>query len=522
MPHVTPVKSSSTPLGGNVEEGSQHPQTQNPGQSAPEIQRMHTPHAVTYRNNSVGNANRTRPLPYPVLLGQLNMLDSANVVEVNQNLLELPAQILKDNICEEEISGVDAEERSYERSREEVIKEIAVSSTAFIGPACRPDAAIEKELSDFYKELEEFDHHDKVDGVDGELVVTEGLSWLCEPETNPSPRKETRENDHKSPYRPYPATRPQRDYENSRTWKPQPHNEMTWNGPDAANSHPSQWQHLPPPRLPHDPPRFPIPGPRHFLPPPPPIPQTPTPPLHLLPPINNYSHHDTNSWCSWERTNFPLRNDIRLSASNCPESFEQRGRGSADWQPYYKTQHYHERDQYQRNSGTSPVLILMRGLPGCGKSTLAKEILSCGPDGLILSTDDYFFQEDSYFFDPTLLGNAHDWNQKRARDAMLDRRSPVIIDNTNVQAWEMKPYVTLALECGYRVDFVEPDTRWKCDPTELEKRNTHRVPRDTIAKMLDRFELPISVDIVMNSCEPPHKSKERLSKPYGQRKYDNF
>lgn len=31
---------------------------------------------------------------------------------------------------------------------------------------------------------------------------------------------------------------------------------------------------------------------------------------------------------------------------------------------------------------------------------------------------------------------------------MSARRSPVIIDNTNVQAWEMKPYVRLVRNAG--------------------------------------------------------------------------
>lgn len=30
-----------------------------------------------------------------------------------------------------------------------------------------------------------------------------------------------------------------------------------------------------------------------------------------------------------------------------------------------------------------------------------------------------------------------------AEDAMRDGRSPIIIDNTNIQAWEMKPYVRM-------------------------------------------------------------------------------
>ena len=30
-----------------------------------------------------------------------------------------------------------------------------------------------------------------------------------------------------------------------------------------------------------------------------------------------------------------------------------------------------------------------------------------------------------------------------AKEAMLEGRSPIIIDNTNVEAWEMKPYVKM-------------------------------------------------------------------------------
>uniref|UniRef100_W5MNM8 NEDD4 binding protein 2 like 2 n=2 Tax=Lepisosteus oculatus TaxID=7918 RepID=W5MNM8_LEPOC len=160
--------------------------------------------------------------------------------------------------------------------------------------------------------------------------------------------------------------------------------------------------------------------------------------------------------------------------------------------------------EYDGHSESSPVLILMRGLPGSGKSTRAQELLSSGPEGIVLSTDDYFSKEKGYTYDSALLGEAHDWNHNRAREALDQGRSPVIIDNTNLQAWEMKPYVELALERGYRVEFQEPDTSWKSDPLELEKRNKHGVPGEKISHMLERFERPVSVDIVLNSQEPTH------------------
>lgn len=46
--------------------------------------------------------------------------------------------------------------------------------------------------------------------------------------------------------------------------------------------------------------------------------------------------------------------------------------------------------------------------------------------------DEIFFR--TYFF---VL------NPLSAKDAMRDGRSPIIIDNTNTQAWEMKPYVQM-------------------------------------------------------------------------------
>ncbi|XP_032533277.1 NEDD4-binding protein 2-like 2 isoform X1 [Chiroxiphia lanceolata] len=154
-------------------------------------------------------------------------------------------------------------------------------------------------------------------------------------------------------------------------------------------------------------------------------------------------------------------------------------------------------------------LLILRGLPGSGKSTLSRILLGQSCDGVVFSTDDYFRQQDGYTYNAAQLGDAHEWNQKRAKQAMEQGRSPVIIDNTNTQAWEMKPYVEVALEKGYRVEFHEPDTWWKFDPEELEKRNKHGVTREKIAQMLERYEYQISIPIVMNSVVPSHKSTQR-------------
>ncbi|XP_026874025.2 NEDD4-binding protein 2-like 2 isoform X1 [Electrophorus electricus] len=493
MPNVNP-DISSPPLSGKVEE-PHHLQELVCNQAAIEGQAISSSALACTEPNSEDASSQT-------VLPTQHELEGVQMVEVNHD---------------EQGSGDDARQRAHGRSKEEVIREISLSSAAFIGPPCRPRSAIDEELSEFYKELKQIDHQDTVDGKRG---INEDPSQPSVPMADPAPGKASRGADLKKAHRPYSPPRShgwhRKDYGNSRRWRPQSHNNMTWDS-SYAYSFQGQWQQAPPRPL-QDPQKFQFQEPQRFFPPPPS--GNPVHHLYFEPKFNDYEHSESSSWGSWEETQLPVAYHLGLSSSNQPGAYEWHERNSYDWQPY-EEQYYHEENRYQHNDEAF-VLILMRGLPGSGKSTLAKEILSTGSTGLILSTDDYFFQENGYFFDPTVLGDAHDWNQKRAREAMLEGRSPVIIDNTNVQAWEMKPYVAMALEMGYRVEFVEPDTSWKCDPDQLERRTKHGVPRETIQKMLSLFELPMTVDIVMNSCESPHKCRGHLSKQHVQKKSDDM
>lgn len=89
------------------------------------------------------------------------------------------------------------------------------------------------------------------------------------------------------------------------------------------------------------------------------------------------------------------------------------------------------------------ILIIMRGVPGSGKSTLARKMQG---SGVVLSTDDFFVNKfGEYYFNPHSLSEAHSWNQRRADREMKASTNPIIIDNTNLEAWEMQPYVFMAL-----------------------------------------------------------------------------
>ncbi|XP_051240459.1 NEDD4-binding protein 2 [Dicentrarchus labrax] len=153
------------------------------------------------------------------------------------------------------------------------------------------------------------------------------------------------------------------------------------------------------------------------------------------------------------------------------------------------------------------VLVLLRGAPGSGKSTLARALVEHNPGGVRLSTDDYFTRHGEYQFDPAALGEAHEWNQKRAIEAFERGANPIIIDNTNMQGWEMRPYVVQALKHGYKVLFREPDTWWKSKPRELQRRTTHDVPVETIRRMLNGYERFVTVQSIMGSQMPELKQR---------------
>ncbi|EIH0451243.1 AAA family ATPase, partial [Escherichia coli] len=95
-------------------------------------------------------------------------------------------------------------------------------------------------------------------------------------------------------------------------------------------------------------------------------------------------------------------------------------------------------------------LIILRGVSGAGKSTVA-EIISEGywP---ICEADQYHYTESGvYDWKPENVGKAHAWCQSIVRDAMASNLNKIIVSNTSTTEKELKPYLTLAEEFGYQV-----------------------------------------------------------------------
>ena len=124
-------------------------------------------------------------------------------------------------------------------------------------------------------------------------------------------------------------------------------------------------------------------------------------------------------------------------------------------------------------------LILFRGLPGAGKSTLAETLCD-----VAYSADDFFIQPDgAYVYDKSRIKEAHEYCLLQTLRAMSQSVSRVGVANTFTQAWEMDAYYKAAYAAGYRVHavIVEGRGRFRC--------NIHGTPLDVIERMEERFQV---------------------------------
>ena len=129
------------------------------------------------------------------------------------------------------------------------------------------------------------------------------------------------------------------------------------------------------------------------------------------------------------------------------------------------------------------IAYILRGIPGSGKSTLAK--ILTGEDGVIHSTDEYFYVYEEYHFDGTKLAEYHARNLAAFCRSLQEGASVVICDNVNFKLEHCRPYVEVARKAGYLVAIVMlPHPR----PEVAAVRNIHGVPLATIERLIAEWE----------------------------------
>ena len=130
-----------------------------------------------------------------------------------------------------------------------------------------------------------------------------------------------------------------------------------------------------------------------------------------------------------------------------------------------------------------PTLYLIRGVPGSGKSSLARILLANQVVDACIEADDYFVNDGVYMFNPYKLKDAHAWCQDRTR-VILGRGYNLAVSNTSTTEQEVETYRKIAEECNAKFISLVVENRHGGE-------NIHNVPEEKIQQMKKRFSFKL-------------------------------
>ena len=129
------------------------------------------------------------------------------------------------------------------------------------------------------------------------------------------------------------------------------------------------------------------------------------------------------------------------------------------------------------NPEQAAMLLILRGLPGAGKSTFASYLKKMY-GFKVVEADQYMMENGQYKFDPKKLGWAHNQCKEAVRQYIQEDEC-IVVSNTNTQRWEMQPYIDMATAAYYIVKEHTLHTNFG---------NIHGVPEEKVEIMRKRWE----------------------------------
>ena len=131
---------------------------------------------------------------------------------------------------------------------------------------------------------------------------------------------------------------------------------------------------------------------------------------------------------------------------------------------------------------TQGQVLILRGLPGSGKTSFIAQHLPEVPATNIFSADSFFLDAwGRYCFDVTKLKEAHAQCLRKYTAALLFGGDFLVVDNTNTRGVEVAPYYALGEAMGFQVTLIT--FPWGDDPEVYARRNVHGVLEGTIGAM---------------------------------------
>ncbi len=162
-------------------------------------------------------------------------------------------------------------------------------------------------------------------------------------------------------------------------------------------------------------------------------------------------------------------------------------------------------------------LVLMRGLPSCGKSWTAERIATQG-QGVVIEFNSFFEKEVDgkeggieFAWEQSKLPEARIRNFNRVQSEIDAGTSLIVVDDDHRLGTSAKALTAYAMLHGYLVEFAEPESSWwqtikplmqdkESNGTELAawaqklcflSRNTHGVSLKTIVERMDDWQVDL-------------------------------
>ena len=131
-------------------------------------------------------------------------------------------------------------------------------------------------------------------------------------------------------------------------------------------------------------------------------------------------------------------------------------------------------------------VIILRGLPGIGKTTLAG-IIARAENSVILSADDFFTKNDAYSFKKEDMQQAYEFTFNRFKKEVEKKTPLIIIDNSNIECFHYFHYLDYGQRNNYRVSILTIPHNDVSD-RGVSERSPHKVTKSVIYAMRQKWQ----------------------------------